>query len=180
MIRHCIHQLARKLVNATKLKQAPYSPKLNELSGGIRHVVYEYSNLVCAHVYLEAHPDGGPTAILVLNAFLLSIRLLAGFLGKPTGKPDILATHYSGQAPRRLQEFGKRKDAIDKQLAHISYARVTKPQPDLADVNTGRALFAELRTAFLDFLSTVQEKTHRDEFAKWLAMRSAETGCALP
>jgi hypothetical protein len=179
-VRRLIHSLARKLADATKDKKQPYAPEPKELHEGIEHVAYEYSNLVCANQYLDAHPAGGPAAILVLNAFLLSCREMAEFFGKPTGMKDIRAIHYTGQTGARLPHSDSWRDAIDKQLAHITFARTTNPRPGLTQPQTRLDLFRELQAAFRSFLPTVRDQAHRDEFRDWLIRRSREAQVSLP
>jgi len=74
----------------------------------------------------------------------------------------------------------KWRDAIDKQLAHISYGRATRPRPELSDTKTRRDLFAELQGAFRDFLPTVRVQAHRDEINSWLLERSTKFRLPLP
>ncbi len=144
-------------------------------------MVYEYSNLVCAHHFMESHPDGGRDVILVFSAFLLNCQQLAEFLEKEESRhPDILSVHYSDRPPVPLPIFDSWKIAINKQLAHLSYGRVSDPKSELSETETRRKLFAELQSAFRDFLPTVREQVHRDEFVARIEERSIAIDLRLP
>jgi|SRR5579862_881858 hypothetical protein len=177
-----VYRITETLENSFRKKEPPYSPGPEELCKGIEHVVFEYSNFICAHHYMEANPEGGALVVLVFNAFLVNCRQLMDFLGKVrSSRRYVLAVHYSRNPYRVLLPVSeKRRDAIDRQLAHISYGRVTDPRSELSDAQTRRDLFAELRGAFRDFLPTVKEEAHREEFTSRLLDRSKNLGLPLP
>lgn len=70
-------------------------------------------------------------------------------------------------------------DAIDNQIAHVSYRRVTKPKAWYGHDGTNAALLAEFQTAFRSFLSRI-DGCYRSEFNHCLSERSKHLGLPLP
>ena len=108
-----------------------YQPNPNELKGGIRHIVYEYGHLVFAGQHTLTAP-GKPIDNVVQDAFLMNCRKLAEFFGNRSSTPKMKAAHYCTvrQFPKvALVKWKKWWDAIDNQIAHLSYTRVTAPKP---------------------------------------------------
>jgi hypothetical protein len=85
----------------------------------------------------------------VAQDFLLSCRKLRDFF-TGSGDRDVIAGHYVTTADFHLPVSDKWKEAIDRQLAHISLDRVENSREILRP--TQAALYAELRTAWKLFL----------------------------
>jgi hypothetical protein len=120
----------------------------------ILHVVHEYANFVSSAqiVTTGRHQDKGldsPIKRHVAHDFLLSCRKLRDFF-TGSGDRDVIAGHYVTSADFHLPVSDKWKEAIDRQLAHISLDRVENSREILRP--TQAALYAELRTAWKLFL----------------------------
>jgi hypothetical protein len=158
-----------------------YKPNSVEIQGGIEHIVYEYSNLVFGGEHTLKAP-GAPIDVLAQNAFLMVCRELYEFFGRRSKKPDIRAIHYCNAVPFRkpsLRKWKAWKKAIDRQVAHLSYGRVTDAKRWIGHDGTNAALLEEFRTAFLEFLKHVDAR-YRPEFDRRLAERSNGLGLPLP
>ena len=159
----------------------PYIPNHSELLGGIEHVVYEYGHLVFAGNHTLTAP-GRPIDNLIQDAFLLNCRKLAEFFGRRKLQPDIKAVHYctASHLPRvPLAMWTKWHDAIDKQIAHVSYRRVTHPKVWFGHDGTNAALLTEFQGGFRFFLSYV-DRVYGVEFKRCLDERSGHLRLPLP
>jgi hypothetical protein len=135
------------------------------LPDAIPHVVYEYSNLVHSGDYVANKSPGGPIGVHVGDVFLLNCRKLGDFFStRPTDKPDVRAVHFCTKDPMpipAMQHYRKWKAAMDQNLAHISYKRVTNPivfYDGKDDRNRVTALTEEIRTAFRLFLDHIDDE----------------------
>lgn len=160
----------------------PYVPKPGEVTGAIHHVIYEYANLVSSGLHVLSAP-GCPIDTHVQDAFLLNCRKLSDFFStRATDKPDVKAGHFCGAkgAPAvTLAEWTNWKDAIDKQLAHLSYTRVTGAKPWYGYDGTNARLLQEFRAAFRLFLAHI-DKDYRDALEQELQERSRHLKIPLP
>jgi hypothetical protein len=161
----------------------PTTPAL--LKRGIEHVCYEYANLIsAAHWSVHGQASWRTHAN---DAFLLGYRKLRDFLLKPkrskyklsTGQwvenPDILASDYlplpftrTWTLPLWETEW---KQAMDKQLAHISFDR----EKEWDHMKWVLRLEGEMRTAWADFLAAVDPK-YKPEFEAQIAHCRSKPG----
>jgi hypothetical protein len=117
-------------------------PLQAELIAGVRHVVHDYANLVSAgtmkltdtHARKALEP---PVNTHVGEAFLFNCRKMYEFFLYPTyackGKGDDIGAslylqHCSKLPDFRLQEWARWHDPMNKQLLHVTFARVNKPK----------------------------------------------------
>ena len=146
----------------------------------IHHIVYEYSNLVHSGDYVAYKSRGGPIGVHVGDAFLLNCRKLGEFFStRPTDKPDVRVVHFCSKNPMpilAMQHYRTWRLAIDQNLAHISYKRVTKPIV-FYDAKDGcsrvNALTEEIRAAFRIFLNHVDDE-YKPAFSAALSGRRAD------
>jgi hypothetical protein len=153
------------------------------LPAAIHHVAYEYSNLIHSSNYIVS-PDngGGPVSVHIADVFLLNCRKLGDFFRSGrTDKPDVRAFHFCTEDPMpppAMPHFHNWKAALDQNLAHISYKRVTDPivfydgKNDSARV---KALTEEIRAAFRLFLEHIDEK-YKPAFSAALNARRGDVG----
>jgi hypothetical protein len=158
-----------------------FDPCREQRVAGIKDVVYEYGNLIAsAHYSMNGH---APWRTNCDDAFLLGCRKLDDFLTKDSRsarygqeQPDILALDYLPAGAVREWELpiwkGEWRDAMNKQLAHISYSRdkewnhrIWVPQ-----------LEREFREAWLKFRNAVVDSEYKKEFDKQLADCQAKPG----
>lgn len=147
----------------------------HELERAIHHVVYEYANLISSGTLLSK-PLRPASNTHIQDAFLLGCRKLADFFlngGKPE---DVKARHYlpkRGVPKFRLTEWKRWHDAMDKQLAHITYRRVHAPQS--WDGSRNQTLLEEFRRAWKLFLSKLEEP-YKTEFERTIKDREKSEG----
>ncbi len=144
-------------------KPIPFKPDASQLSRGIKHICYEYANLISAARWdMNGSP---PWRTHADDAFLLGCRKMADFLLNPQRSrakgaelPDVLALDYlpSGCIPSwTLPTWtGEWRDAMNRQLAHLSYDRDKEWVHD----EWVPALEREFRVAWLAFLDAVDVK----------------------
>jgi hypothetical protein len=95
----------------------------------VHHVVHEYANLVSSGVLTQDMSVKPPVNTHIQHAFLLNCRKLADFFRKPSDGSDIVAADFLGHvSPFRLPVWDKWGGPMNKQLAHLTYARVTNPK----------------------------------------------------
>jgi hypothetical protein len=102
-------------------------PSKAELLDSVRHVVYEYANLISAgHLLQEVRtPLLPPVNTHVQNAFLLSCRTMADFfiIRRPT-KHYIAASDFTASPEKYTLSVWKGwATALNKQLAHLAWDR---------------------------------------------------------
>lgn len=158
----------------------PYTPGSDDLKRGIKHVCYEYANLIsAAHWSLHGQP---PWRTNVDDAFLLGYRKLRDFLLKDTrskGKhsefPDVLACDYTVRNRKRTWSLptwdSKWRAVMDKQLAHISFERESEWDHRIWLPR----LEGEMRTAWAAFLLAL-EPQHKLAFKAELARCRGKPG----
>src|ERR1700687_4845731 len=120
----------------------------------ILHVVYEYAHLVSASDMLAADEKvrlRAPGIHHIQDAFLLGCRKMADFFQCKGRSTDVQSSWYLDHPAKfALTTWDAWKDAIDKQLAHITEARVTGPKS--WDGSAVGPLFDELKIAWQTFL----------------------------
>ena len=101
----------------------------------IHHIVHEYANFVSsAEMVIHGKDIEGvffkpPLNTHVSHAFYLNCRKLADFFqNKSIGADDVVASHFVSGYIVSLADSDKWRKPIDKQLAHITYSRDTKPK----------------------------------------------------
>jgi hypothetical protein len=102
----------------------------------VHHVVHDYANLVSSGMLTQAGPAQmagirPPVNSHIQHAFLLNCRKMAGFFkNDPKRNDDIVANHFTSTSETfNLNEWDNWGRALDKQLAHLTYTRVTAPVP---------------------------------------------------
>ena len=124
----------------------------------MHHVVHDYANLVSAGTLTQAGPAARagfrpPVNSHIQHAFLLNCRKMADFFQKVPRGDDIRAEHFLKQKETfLLPEWDKWGRAMDKQLAHLTYARVTAPK-SWTGSPANRLLLEEFQAAWKIFLS---------------------------
>ncbi len=148
-------------------------PERDERLKAISHIVYEYANLIASGEMLQAafKPALVPPAnTLVQQAFLLSCRKMADFFLQVAPKQDdVNACHYLNPE-FDLPTWREWKEAVNKQLAHITYYRTSR-----AKAWTGRAnqpLLEEFRAAWRQFLARLEEP-YKSEFDQQITKRQS-------
>jgi len=139
-----------------------------DLLDAVRHVVYEYSNLVSAQMPRVVEP---PINTHLQDAFLLSCRKMADFFTGTPQKHDLNANDYTEKSQMyRLPTWEKWAEAIDKQLAHITWKRDKS-----WDGSANKPFMAELRAAWKLFLSKLDSK-YRDRFRDEISKKKQGPG----
>ena len=138
-----------------------YDPDRTQRIGAIRHVVYEYANLIAAGHY-SIHGDA-PWRTHCDDAFLLGCRKLDDFLMKnKREQDDVLAMDYL--PPKANRSWGlpiwitEWRDPMNKQLAHIAYSR----DKEWKHTKWVPRLEAEFRKAWRNFRESLVD----DEFSR--------------
>src|SRR6185503_10105523 len=123
----------------------------------VRHVVHEYANFISSGKMVQTGLDidgvlfQAPINTHVSHAFYLNRRKLADFFQNKRGcNDDILAEHYVSGFKGNLPEFDKLRERINKQLAHVTYARDTKVAKAITKEES-RKLYAELKDTWKEF-----------------------------
>lgn len=109
-----------------------YQPTPDDLDSGIKHVCYEYANLMSS-AFWSLHGQA-PWRTNVDDAFLLGFRKLRDFLLRDARSqiddrelPDILALDYLPAGAARSWDLpiweAQWKGPMDKQLAHLTFRR---------------------------------------------------------
>ena len=155
-----------------------FAPTPRQRLDGIRHIVYEYANLLSAAYYSmngrapwrRTHCD---------DAFLLGCRKIGDFLMKDRRSKrhgqeldDILALDYLPTKVARHWElpiWSNWQEAMNKQLAHLSYSREKGWDHRLWVPR----IEAEFRKAWWCFRDAVVSQEYGEEFDKQL--RSCQT-----
>jgi hypothetical protein len=146
----------------------PYPTSAEDLKNGIKHVCYEYANLIsAAHWSIRGQ---APWRTNVDDAFLLGYRKLRDFLLKDERSrwgADILASDYLAPGFARTWtlptwECGWQA-VMDKQLAHITFQR----GKEWAHGKWVPQLEGEMRIAWDKFCDVVDPQ-YKPEFVKQL------------
>jgi hypothetical protein len=138
----------------------------------IHHVVHDYANFVSSAemVITGRHLCQGfqsPINTHLSHAFYLNCRKMADFFCKTKpDKDDVVAAHYVSTIMFSLPISDDWRDPINKQLAHITYARDTKPREITREVQ--QDLYNELKQAWKAFGKHLPEP-YRSDFDREIA-----------
>ena len=142
----------------------------------VHHVVHDYANLVSSgtmtvtgcHQNTQLIP---PMNTHVCHAFLVSCRkMYEFFLYKPSKKPgqnDIRAEHFLAPSLALtfdLSNWATWHDAMNKQLMHVTFARVKKPKK-WEGHNENKLFLDEFMKAWKEFRRNLKEP-YKSEFDK--------------
>lgn len=97
----------------------------------LHHVVHDYANFVSCGDSIFKTPDP-PLNTHVQHAFLMNCRKMAHFFHHRSNGKDIVAAGFfilTGKPRFRFPTWNRWADAMDKQMLHLSYARVIRPKP---------------------------------------------------
>lgn len=120
----------------------------------VKDIVHDYANLVSSG-HLCTTPLPAPINTHVEQAFLINCRKFYGFFTNTTFKDDMLASDFGSVIPVALPTWIEWGPAINTQLAHISYARVTHSKS--WDGTAKAAMLTELRKAWADWRTNLDE-----------------------
>ena len=143
----------------------------------IHHVVHDYANLVSSGALTQAGPAAKagvrpPVNTHIQHAFLLNCRKLADFLQRPPKGDDIAVEHFLGKKESfGLPVWNRWGKPMDKQLAHLTYARVTKPTP-WDGYKDNKLLLDEFQSAWKKFLAKLEDP-YKTGFDEEIAKRQA-------
>ena len=144
----------------------------------IRHVVHEYANFVSsAEMTLTGKDIKGshfesPINTHVSHAYYLNCRKLADFFLSIQSKQsdNVLANEYVSGFTVALRVHKRRRGRINKQLAHITYARNSGSRE--IKKRTQGLLYLELKKTWRLFRKRLP-KLYADEFVRQLKKRKA-------
>jgi hypothetical protein len=131
--------------------------ELGQRLAAVQHVVHEYANFVSsAEMVLHGADIDGvyfkpPINTHVSHAFYLNCRKLADFFRnrKSLDGDNVMAEHFVPGFCTELRTFTDWRIPINKQLAHVTYARDTKARE--IDKATCTNLYEELQEAWRTF-----------------------------
>jgi hypothetical protein len=140
-------------------------PSIEQRLLAIHHIVHDYANFVSSAEMVKSgrHLGKGfdsPINHHIFHAFLLNCRKLRDFFTGLDGR-DVVAGHFVSTVVLILPISEKWRIPIDRQLAHLSYARIADSKP--IEQETNIALYAELKGAWKLFLSHLPE-SYRSQF----------------
>jgi hypothetical protein len=122
-------------------------------------------------IFTNAHPKPSPLNHATERAFLVECRKFANFFKNNRGPlnddivcKDFLSRHFKPKLP----EWKKWHDHINRQLMHLSYARLDNTTP--WDGSANAPLYAEFTSKWADFLLCV-DPLYRAEFDRQLKSR---------
>jgi hypothetical protein len=156
-------------------------PTKEERLAAIEHVVYEYANLISAGCCSLQGP--APIRTHSDDAFLLGCRKLGDFLMDDIRRygDDVLALDYIVAGGTRTWDMptwrSQWRSSMNKQLSHIAYERVRKPQRWDHEAYVS-ALLAEFRSAWTAFQGGVGDADFRDEFTHQMGAVKRKPGFA--
>lgn len=141
----------------------------------IHHIVHEYANFVSsAEMTLHGKDVNGdffrpPINTHVSHAFYLNCRKLADFFqNKTAGNDNVVAMHFVVGFLARLPVCDDWRKPINKQLAHVAYARDISARE--IDKTAQAALYCELREAWREFRRRLPVE-YGEEFTRKVAER---------
>ncbi len=105
--------------------------------------------MVLTGLDIERRPFKPPINTHVSHAFYLNCRKLADFFQNKKYPEDVKAEHFVHGFSARLPVFGRWRNRIDKQLAHVTYDR-DKSSRELK-ARTQALLYRELQNAWRQF-----------------------------
>ena len=146
----------------------------------VLHVVHDYANFVSAADTIPTNP-APPLNTHVQHIYLVNCRKMFDFFRKPSDGVDIVAADFfpfKGKPRFRFPMWNQWGKAMDKQIVHLTYSRVTEPK--LWDGYSENALFlAEFRAAWKLFRSKLDEP-YESEFVKQVFLRKQPHGNGQP
>ena len=125
----------------------------------IHHVVHDYANFVSSAEMVITGKHLGkfldpPVNTHIFHAFLLNGRKMADFFGKGQND-DVIAEHYVPGFTFALDKWTVWRVPVNKQLAHITYARDTNPKEITSQVI--HDMYNELKMAWKEFCKQLSE-----------------------
>ena len=149
---------------------------------GIVHVVHEYANFVSSADMVEHGWDidhklfKAPINTHVSHAFYLNCRKLADFFQKRQGryKRDIMAEDYVPGFSAPLPVYAEWRDPINRQLAHVTYDRITKPKEIKKEAR--KAIYEELKHTWREFRKGLVGSPYEAEFKEQVSLRKEKNG----
>lgn len=144
------------------------SPLEKKRVDAIRHIVHEYANFVSsAEMVLTGRDICGaafkpPLNTHVGHAFYLNCRKLADFFQSGGRNDDIKACDYVPGFRAALPVSDTWRGPINKQLAHVTYARDDNPRE--IEPATCAALYDELKQVWRDFRGALAGTMYEGEF----------------
>jgi len=111
-------------------KENTFEPSDAQKARGLEHIRYEISMLYWIGCHSPWHAIyGTPIHTAIFEGFLLHVRtLLEFFTCKDRYKDSILASDYKFETPSTIPDDIKHD--LDKYLAHLTYSRTERPDPD--------------------------------------------------
>ena len=144
----------------------------------VHHVVHDYANLVSAGTLTQDKTVKPPVNTHVQHAFLLGCRKLADFFRKSSNGTDIVAADFLRKKEQYpLPVWNKWGIPMNKQLAHLTYGRVTKPKA--WDGRENERLIEEFRQVWKLFRSKLEEP-YGSEFEKQINKRQQPSPTGEP
>ena len=143
----------------------------------IVHVVHEYANfvssadMVIGGCGIDGMPLKPPINTHVSHAFYLNCRKLADLFQNKLGtdKGDIIAEHYAPGFYAVLPVSAKWREPINKQLAHVTYARDMSARE--VDRSACIALYKELQDSWREFRKALVGGLYEEEFKNQVKRR---------
>jgi hypothetical protein len=160
-------------------QQRSMRPTPEQKRAAIRHIVYEYANLVSTGTrLLQTGADAlkPPDNTHVQDAFLLNCRKMADFFKVQRRGQDVNVYDYvkRNSVTFTLSEWIKWSDAGDKHGVHITYNRLGNVTP--WDGTANRPLLDEFRRCWHDFYSVVAHAAFKAEFDQQIEAKLACEG----
>jgi hypothetical protein len=152
------------------------TPKHTVRKLAIEHVVYEYANLVSAGHYSKF--GDVPWRTHADDAFLLGYRKLSDFLTRSDRyKDDIMALDFlpKGSKPFELPTWRDWSKHMNKQLAHLAYARIYDSR-EWEHRSWVPEMIAEFRRSWTAFLEAIQDDEYKQEFEAHISKCQAKPG----
>ena len=132
----------------------------------VHHVVHDYANLVSSGTMaVEGHHQGKgfvpPVNTHIGHAFLVNCRKMYEFFIRKgstmSGQEDIRAAHFlKREVAFDLSNWALWHNAMNKQLMHITFARVDKPKK-WEGHNESKLFLDEFKNAWKEFRRNLEE-----------------------
>jgi hypothetical protein len=137
--------------------------------GAILHIVHDWSMLV--RLMDNPHPKPSPLNHATERAFLVECRKFANFFRNNRGprKEDAISKDFVSQHFKpKLPVWKKWHEHINRQLMHLSYARVENTED--WDGSANAPIYVEFQDTWAKFLPCIDPK-YKTEFDKQLKIR---------
>ena len=141
----------------------------------IVHIVHEYANfvssaeMVLTNLDVEGKRFKPPINTHISHAFYLNCRKLADFFQNKEDKDNILAEDYVPGFKADLPVSDEWRVPINKQLAHVTYARDTSAKE--IKKATCTKMYKELQYAWWEFREKLVGGLYEEEFKKQIRIR---------